>query len=205
MPWTRRGTPDSRQERVLEVAQALFAERGYHNTTMDEIAVRSGIGKGTLYRTFPNKEGLFLAALERAKDRLERAILSEVERESTLLGKLRRAARLYFRFFEQEGELFKILASNVPTLQERFRKRVQDKYSFYVDQIATMLREGIQKGEIRPVGRPESITVALIGACNSVIYHWLLSGKPYPLEEDLKLVERAIAGIAASAFSSDPD
>ena len=202
MPRTKRGSLETRRERVLEVAQVLFAERGYHNTTMDEIASRSGIGKGTLYRTFPTKEMLFLATLERAMARLERAILSEVEREPTVLGKLRRAAGLYFRFFEQEGELFKILASNVPTLQEHFRKRVQDKYSFYVDQIASMLREGIKRGEIRPVGRPESITVALIGACNSMIYNWLLSGKPYPLEEDLKLIERAIAGMAAPAFPS---
>jgi len=192
----RRGTPQLRQERVLEVAQVLFAEKGYHNTTMDEIAARSGIGKGTLYRTFPAKEELFLSTLDRAMERLEKAILEEVEEEPTVLGKLRRAARLYFRFFEQEGELFKILASNVPTLQEKFNKRVQEKYSFYVDQIASMLREGMDKGEIRRLGRPESITVALIGACNSVIYHWLLSGKPYPLEEDLGLIERAIEGMA---------
>lgn len=192
----RRGTPQLRQERVLEVAQVLFAEKGYHNTTMDEIAARSGIGKGTLYRTFPAKEELFLSTLDRAMERLERAILEEVEEEPTVLGKLRRAARLYFRFFEQEGELFKILVSNVPTLQEKFNKRVQEKYSFYVDQIASMLREGMDKGEIRRLGRPESITVALIGACNSMIYHWLLSGKPYPLEEDLGLIERAIEGMA---------
>jgi len=192
----RRGTPQLRQERVLEVAQVLFAEKGYHNTTMDEIAARSGIGKGTLYRTFPAKEELFLSTLDRAMERLEKAILEEVEEEPTVLGKLRRAARLYFRFFEQEGELFKILVSNVPTLQEKFNKRVQEKYSFYVDQIASMLREGMDKGEIRRLGRPESITVALIGACNSMIYHWLLSGKPYPLEEDLGLIERAIEGMA---------
>ena len=64
----RRGTPQLRQERVLEVAQVLFAEKGYHNTTMDEIAARSGIGKGTLYRTFPAKEELFLSTLDRAME-----------------------------------------------------------------------------------------------------------------------------------------
>src|SRR5579859_953804 len=56
-----------RQERerlILRAASDLFVERGYHDTSMDDIATRVGIAKGTVYLHFASKEDLTLALLE---------------------------------------------------------------------------------------------------------------------------------------------
>ena len=56
-----------RQERealILQVAEEVLMEKGYHETTIDEIAVRVGISKGTVYLHFPSKEDLVIAIFE---------------------------------------------------------------------------------------------------------------------------------------------
>src|SRR5262245_50628932 len=53
------------QERTLDIARALFASRGYAETTMEEIAAEAGIALPTLYATFQSKRGLLSRLLER--------------------------------------------------------------------------------------------------------------------------------------------
>ncbi len=57
-----------KSEIVLEVATALFVERGFNGATMEAVALAAGIGKQALYLRFPDKEGLFTAVIERLKD-----------------------------------------------------------------------------------------------------------------------------------------
>src|SRR6266571_502765 len=60
----------SRQEEILEAAARLFAEHGYADTDTQLLADELGVGKGTLYRYFPSKQDLFLAAVDRVMHRM---------------------------------------------------------------------------------------------------------------------------------------
>src|SRR5216683_883436 len=62
-----------RQERadlILQAAEAVLTEKGYADTSMDEIAARVGIAKGTVYLYFPSKQNLVFALLERELEKL---------------------------------------------------------------------------------------------------------------------------------------
>lgn len=62
---TRRGAPrKASREDIILVATTLFQERGYHQTSMQELAKLLGLQKGTLYHYFPDKEALLVAVLE---------------------------------------------------------------------------------------------------------------------------------------------
>src|ERR671938_456858 len=63
-----------RREEILDAAAQLFAERGYSETDTQELAERLGVGKGTLYRYFPSKRDLFLAAADRVMRRLRQHV-----------------------------------------------------------------------------------------------------------------------------------
>ena len=65
---------DERMEQTLGVAHELFAERGYAEVTMDEIATAVGVTKPLLYNYFGNKERLYIACMERAGDSLTRTV-----------------------------------------------------------------------------------------------------------------------------------
>src|SRR6266576_1817616 len=76
-PRNPRGRPkdaalqERRREQILEKATVVFAKHGYPNTDVQFVADPLGISKGTVYRYFPSKERLFLAAVKRGVERLK--------------------------------------------------------------------------------------------------------------------------------------
>ena len=68
-----------REQQMLRTARALFAERGYADVTMDEVAGAVGVTKPLLYNYFGNKEQLFLACMKPAADALVESVVSAVQ------------------------------------------------------------------------------------------------------------------------------
>jgi TetR/AcrR family transcriptional regulator, repressor of fatR-cypB operon len=66
-----------RRRAILDAALALFAERGFHGTTMPELATRAGVAAGTIYRYFASKEALVNSVFQREKGALGRALLDD--------------------------------------------------------------------------------------------------------------------------------
>ena len=62
--------------RVLRAAERLFAERGATNVSMEDVARAAGVGKGTLYRRYPDRAALAVAVLDEHERRLEQLVLS---------------------------------------------------------------------------------------------------------------------------------
>jgi AcrR family transcriptional regulator len=78
--WERR--PDERPTELLEAALYIFAERGYANTRLEDIAATVGVTKGTIYHYFATKEDLLVQAIEQYHDRFFQpldAVLAEKE------------------------------------------------------------------------------------------------------------------------------
>lgn len=80
MPETATGSARERaakekERSILSAALALFAERGYQGTAVPEVAALAGVGTGTIYRYFENKEALVNAVFRRAKTRLKETLL----------------------------------------------------------------------------------------------------------------------------------
>jgi AcrR family transcriptional regulator len=100
-PTARRRKGKRTAERILDAAEALFAERGYAGATLRDVASRVGIRTPSLYNHFPNKESLYAAVLERgirpvldvlaevveARDRGDRDVRQVVARTMTLVGR----------------------------------------------------------------------------------------------------------------------
>ena len=66
--WERR--PDERPQELLDAAMTVFAEKGYRNTRLEEIAEAAGVTKGTIYHYFDTKEALLVRALEHHHDQV---------------------------------------------------------------------------------------------------------------------------------------
>src|SRR5438445_13583713 len=74
-------SPEGRERRrqaVLDVADRMFSERGYHEVSLDEVAAGAAISKPGLYAYFGSKEGLYVAALRRAAEGLAERVEAAV-------------------------------------------------------------------------------------------------------------------------------
>jgi AcrR family transcriptional regulator len=74
-PRPERADAARNRRRVLDTAAALFAERGVEGVAMDDIARAAGVGKGTLFRRFGDRQGLLVALLDEAERRLQDDLL----------------------------------------------------------------------------------------------------------------------------------
>ena len=98
--WHRR--PEHRPEEIAAAALRVFAKRGLHQTTLDDVAKEAGVSKGTIYLYFKSKEELFIAAAQRVVPTPEELPLGKTPptiTEKELSEFLRKAARTIYRRF----------------------------------------------------------------------------------------------------------
>lgn len=145
----------AREQEILDAATSLFAEHGYANTDTQLLADRLGVGKGTLYRYFPSKQELFLAAVDRGMRRLCEHIDASMAELSDPVERITQVVRAYLAFFASHPELVELF------IQERahFKNRKEPAYFEYRrtnrERFRAMYRSYIEQGQIRdmPVDR----------------------------------------------------
>jgi AcrR family transcriptional regulator len=108
-----------RRGEILDAAVRLFAEHGYSSTDVQVLADGLGVGKGTVYRYFPSKRELFLAAVDRGLEGLSERIDAALAAPGDPLDRFVGAVRAYLEFFHERPEYVELF------LQERaeFRDR----------------------------------------------------------------------------------
>ena len=106
------------------MAARIFAERGFPGTDVQEIADELGVGKGTVYRYFPTKRKLFLAAVDRAMRRLREQVDASAAETGDPLERIAHAVRAYLAYFDANPAFVELL------IQERaeFKDRKKPTY-----------------------------------------------------------------------------
>jgi len=165
--------PNSR-EKILDVAEALFARQGFAGISMSDIALRVGLGKSSLFHHFSGKLELYAEVCERVLDRIGERVRPALEgsgdapeRLDVAIGLLcdtlaehPNTARLLLRALV-ENELF-------PEADREQLEAANRAVAELVGALTTVLREGVQTGAFREVSLPDA-TQTVIGA---VVLHF---------------------------------
>jgi AcrR family transcriptional regulator len=140
---------EQRREQILEKAIALFAETGYNELDLQVLADTLGIGKGTLYRHFGNKEGLFLAAVDRVMVLLNEHVLGAVGDIDDPLERIRRAVHAYLAFFHDHPEAVEMLIQERAHFKDRKRPTYFEHRELHVERWRDLYRRLIAEGRFR--------------------------------------------------------
>lgn len=100
---------DQRRRQLLDVARDVFAERGFHATSMDEIAVAAGVTKPVLYQHFPSKRSLYMELLEDVGTQLLEQLGSATESAATGREQVEEGFAAYFHFVASNQSAFRLL------------------------------------------------------------------------------------------------
>ena len=160
---------ESRKKEITDVALRLFAQNGYHSTTLDEVAANIGVTKATLYYYFNSKEELLRAILNRSLTRMQTTLNLEKSSFSTA-EKLRRFIEYTVEFSANAAELAKITFEQVEALPKRSREAVKRKERKLDILLKNILERGVDEG-ILAIDDIKIVSYAIIGMCNST-YHW---------------------------------
>lgn len=127
-PANRNSKTAQRREEILAAAALVFAANGYRCSDVDDIAEKAGVGKGTVYRHFVNKEALFLATVEKAMADLSAFVNDSLDQVDCALEQLRLAVHRYFQFFDCHPGTVELF------IQERAEFRRSSKPLYFVYQ-----------------------------------------------------------------------
>ena len=159
----RPGRPRSEQAEhaIIEATLDLFAEQGFEGVCVEAVAARAGVGKATIYRRWPNKEELLLAAFGSLKSPFPEARGVSVRDDLLAMVKVMcadrsdpRKARRYALLLG-EGDKY-------PRLMARYKETVVEPRR---EAMRAVIRRGTQTGELRPDTDVEIAMLTLTGAC----------------------------------------
>ena len=113
----RRMTGKERREQLLDVGRALFAQRGFDATSVEEIAQSAGVSKPVVYEHFGGKEGLYAVVVDREMGRLLGAITGALTSTGKPRELLEGAAFALLDYIESSSDGFRILVRDSPVAQ----------------------------------------------------------------------------------------
>jgi len=160
---------EGRKAEIINVGINLFAEKGYHGTTLDEIAEQVGITKAALYYYISSKEEILQEINKRNMAGMEQAIKLH---KSSLppADKLRKVIQYYVKFAAETGKRASIHFEQTNALPKKHRDTVQRKKKEVERALQEVLREGVEQGCF-VIDDVKLASFAILGACNWT-YHW---------------------------------
>ncbi len=141
----------SRQEEILTQAARLFAEHGYSNTDTQLLAETIGVGKGTVYRYFPSKRALFLAAADRVMRMMLERVESGVEGIEDPLERIRAGIRAFLTFFAENLEFVELLIQERALFKDRTRPTFLEHRAVNVERWRAIYRGLIADERVRDI------------------------------------------------------
>jgi TetR/AcrR family fatty acid metabolism transcriptional regulator len=175
------GNPATR-ERLLHAALACFSRKGYHQTTTDEIVTESGMGKGTLYRYFETKQDLFISLIDWFMLEFDEEIAHSWSEGMPAADRIRAMVNVFLQESEQLIPFFKITVDfwaqsmESDRLQRMFWKWLRR----YQKQLAGVIKEGVARGEFRPV-QAEQVALGLFATLDALALYRSLMGSDIDL------------------------
>jgi AcrR family transcriptional regulator len=166
-PGTRLPAHERRQQ-LLDVALETFANKGFHGTSMNEVAEAAGVTKPVLYQHFESKDALYNELVDEMGARLEEAIMKAVADADGPRQQVEAGFRAYFRWSIGQGAAFRVLFSDRNRSDPGLANAVARVESMVADRVASLIDiEGLSD-DARHV-----LALGVVGIAESTSRHWL--------------------------------
>lgn len=175
---------------ILDAATRVFASKGFHGATIEDVARAAGIAKGTIYLYYASKQDVYIQALRHNLLELNRKLAAEVESESTGRGKLEAFLRSGFELLDRNRDFFRIYFVELERSLLREPQEASALNDLYLDRVAVVrgiLERGIERGEVA-VDRPDAVAYAIVDLVRGIIRQRLSKTWESTIEEDVALL-----------------
>jgi AcrR family transcriptional regulator len=172
---------------ILEAAYRVFAERGFEEATMAEIARVAGVAKGTLYLYYPSKQDIYDAALRQSAVDVDARTKLAVELAQGVGEKVHAFIETKLRYFEEHRDFFRISEREFgyPACRRGQHARHVDELRLeQVKLLDQILQQAVRRKAIRPV-RTEATAFAIFDLTRSIVTQRLRGGSRATLDEDI--------------------
>lgn len=159
---------DETRVAILNCAAEVFSQREFHEVLTDEIALRLGIGKGTIYRYFESKEDLYFAAITSGLEGMSDAVTAVFQADAPLEDSIERLVRTMLEYFWTRREFFLLLhrmeAKAEPNERQHWKERREELIALMTRAIEKELPR-TALGRVNPVLAVEMLFGMIRSAC----------------------------------------
>lgn len=178
---TRRGPVTDKREAILRAAISVFANKGFFNSKVADIAKAAGVADGTVYLYFKNKDDILHSVFDRAMDDFiaeGKRELAEIERPED---KLRRIAQLHLERLGADRDMAIVFQVELRGSIKFMQEFSAAGFAEYLDIIRATIEAGQKASAFRSDLKPIVCAKMLYGALDEMVTNWILSNKKYPL------------------------
>ncbi|HJQ41290.1 MAG TPA: TetR/AcrR family transcriptional regulator [Thermoanaerobaculia bacterium] len=176
---TFRGT--SKRERILRAAVDVFAEFGYFNAKVAQIAKAAGVADGTIYLYFDGKEDLLTTVFREYTRNYLHALEQQMANINRAEERLRIAIRHHLETLGRDRALAVVSQVELRHSLKFMSLLSQEEIADYLNIIRKIVESGQQEGVFRRTVHPQLVAKAVFGVLDEMVTSWMLSEKDYDL------------------------
>jgi TetR/AcrR family transcriptional regulator, cholesterol catabolism regulator len=165
----------TRREELTREAARLFAERGFHGTSMDALAQALGVQKGSLYSLTGSKQQLLFETMRGGANAFH-AALDAVPEDASAVERVRLALRGHLRVVAEQLDMATVFTREWRYLDGDYRDEIMVERRRYEERWRALLREGVESGDLRTDLDVGATALLVLSAANWA-YTWLDPGR----------------------------
>jgi len=173
-----------KKNNIIKIAANLFSQKSFHDVTMDEIAEKVGVAKGTIYLYFSSKDNLYLEILEHTFGSIEALLEKEVNTASLAPEKLKKVLAIIIKFYRGNIDVLKILSRDETHLIQEHHDLTEKWRLRRIELYEKIIEKGIKEGSFK-TRNTELASLILYGAVGAVMVFYDLDKSPEAIAEEL--------------------
>ncbi len=173
-----------KKNNIIKIAANLFSQKSFHDVTMDEIAEKVGVAKGTIYLYFSSKDNLLFEILEHTFGSIEALLEKEVNTASLAPEKLKNVLAIIIKFYRGNIDVLKILSRDETHLIQEHHDLTEKWRLRRIELYEKIIEKGIKEGSFK-TRNTELAALILYGAVGAVMVFYDLDKSPEAIAEEL--------------------
>ncbi|OEU67671.1 MAG: TetR family transcriptional regulator [Desulfobacterales bacterium PC51MH44] len=176
-----KGKINDKYHRILEAAVKVFAEKGFFQSTISQIAREAGVADGTIYLYFKNKDDILIQFFSYKTKQVFTRFREEVDKADNTIDKLRNLIRRHLKEFQNDRNVAVVYQAETHQINRLAEEQIKEMSKLYLDIVSEIVEQGQEEGVIRKDLYLGLVKRFILGAVDEVINTWIHSGGKYDL------------------------
>jgi len=193
---------EDKKKRIIEAALTVFAEKGFYNSKISEIAEKAEVADGTIYLYFKSKDDLLISLFEYEGAIIVSNMKKAMEKVKDPVEKIRTFAINHLNMVTKNRNLATIIQVELRQSSKFMKEYVNKKFVEYLNLISDAIHEGQKIGIIREEIKSGIAKRAFFGALDEMARYWVLSpSKKYnPISSAKQISDIFIRGLIKEEY-----
>jgi len=172
---------NDKYHRILEAAVKVFADQGFFQSTISQIAREAGVADGTIYLYFKNKEDILVQFFSFKTRQVFARFREEVNGADNAVDKLRKLIRRHLEEFQNDRNMAMVYQVETHQNSRLIEEQIREMSKMYLDIVSEIVEQGQEERVIRRDLYLGLVKRFILGAVDEVINTWLHAGSNYDL------------------------